>query len=85
MVMNGDRPQRAAVPLDLGLSDCVWEQMERCWAQDRCERPTIEEVLANLTTEKEQALVPLLINNIQQDDADSDALEELSTTIVFVL
>ena len=41
--------------------------------------------MANLTTEKEQALVPLLINNIQQDDADSDALEELSTTIVFVL
>ena len=55
--------------------------MERCWAQDRCERPTIEEALANLTTEKEQALVPLLINNIQQDDPDSDALEELSTTI----
>ena len=54
--------------------------MERCWAQNRC-RPTIEEALANLTTEKEQALVPLLINNIQQDDPDSDALEELSTTI----
>jgi len=40
-VMQGDRPPR---PKNLALTDGLWKLMQRCWDQDRHNRPRMSEV-----------------------------------------
>lgn len=47
-ILNGIRPPRPADATELGLSDSIWHLMERCWDQDRHNRPTMEIVVEEL-------------------------------------
>ena len=44
-IMNGERPPR---PTHLALTDELWELIQRCWNEDRDERPRMLEVLQTL-------------------------------------
>lgn len=46
IVLRGMRPHRPEVH---GLTDDVWALIERCWAQDPKERPTIDKVVQELS------------------------------------
>ncbi|EMD31499.1 hypothetical protein CERSUDRAFT_145024 [Gelatoporia subvermispora B] len=43
-VIGGGRPTRPFQATDLGLSDAVWDIVERCWQGDRGARPIISQV-----------------------------------------
>ncbi|KZT71410.1 kinase-like protein [Daedalea quercina L-15889] len=47
-ILTGKRPLRPLEAKSLGLSDEVWEVMERCWREDRLRRPRIYVVLQDL-------------------------------------
>lgn len=49
-VRAGERPQRPTEPeaVERGLDDKLWNLLQRCWAQKPENRPTIEDVLAEL-------------------------------------
>ena len=44
----GRRPSRPEEARALGLSDAIWEVVEKCWQKEREERPTISHVLQRL-------------------------------------
>jgi len=44
-VVGGERPPRPEEACRLGLSDSVWEMVEKCWEQEPLPRPKISEVL----------------------------------------
>jgi len=48
-ILRGTRPPRVVGALSLGLSDSVWDLMEKCWWSDPGERPPIGQVLPVLT------------------------------------
>ena len=47
MVLERKRPDRPADPgaVERGLTDDVWNLMERCWLQEWEQRPPVNEVL----------------------------------------
>ena len=47
-VLSGKRPPRLESAKSLGLSDEVWQIMERCWKEDRRKRPRISSALQDL-------------------------------------
>ena len=47
-VLSGKRPPRLENAKSLGLSDEVWQIMERCWKEDRRKRPRISSALQDL-------------------------------------
>lgn len=47
-VLTGKRPPRLDSSRLLGLSDEVWQIMERCWKEDRRKRPRISSALQDL-------------------------------------
>jgi len=49
-IVRGGRPSRPEEARSLGLSDSVWDMVERCWKQDPAQRPLISEVLGFFTT-----------------------------------
>lgn len=44
-VLQGNRPPRPFEAGMLGLSDEIWDLMERCWADEPRIRPSLETVL----------------------------------------
>ena len=44
-VLGGDRPQKPEAAESLGFTDELWSMLERCWEDDRDERPEVGEVL----------------------------------------
>lgn len=47
-VMTGKRPLQPDYARPLGLTDEVWQIMERCWREDRRKRPRISSALQDL-------------------------------------
>ena len=47
-VLEGERPQRPANALELGLSDDVWKLLEECWQTQRALRPSVKDVLGRV-------------------------------------
>lgn len=47
-VLTGKRPPRLNDAKALGMSDEVWQVMERCWREDRRKRPRISSALQDL-------------------------------------
>ena len=48
-ILDGGRPMRPEGALILGLSDDVWELVERCWQDDPLMRPDVSEVIKFFT------------------------------------
>lgn len=48
---RGERPEKPTDSLvkARGLDDTLWEFLEKCWAQDPNARPSIQEVIQELT------------------------------------
>lgn len=53
MIVKGKRPKRTEAR---GLTDDVWALIERCWARDPKERPTIDVVIQELSRIHEEQL-----------------------------
>jgi len=47
-VSSGLRPEKPANAEVIGVSDSLWELIEKCWVDDRMRRPQIEEVVAGV-------------------------------------
>ena len=46
--MEGTRPERPENTLELGLSDEVWDMMQKCWSAEPTGRPKTSEVVRQL-------------------------------------
>ncbi|KAG6908710.1 hypothetical protein DXG01_003643 [Tephrocybe rancida] len=62
-VMQGERPSRPVkcenwgTPcIELGLSDALWQLIERCWAADAQKRPSMHSVVRKLPTRKGRSI-----------------------------
>jgi hypothetical protein len=44
-VLRGVRPDKPTNAEDIGISDRLWELMQRCWDGDKTQRPLIKEVV----------------------------------------
>jgi len=47
-VSHGARPGKPANPMAIGISDPLWELIQKCWDDDRTRRPQIQEVVAGV-------------------------------------
>ena len=47
-IIEGERPKKPEEPALLGFSGELWAIVERCWKENRDERPTVEEILSCL-------------------------------------
>ena len=47
-IMEGVRPKKPMGAKWLGLSDELWETVERCWLEDRNARPGVDDILSSL-------------------------------------
>ncbi|OCH94856.1 kinase-like protein [Obba rivulosa] len=54
-VLSGGRPDRPYQAMGLGLTDDVWEIMQRCWEEDLSARPAACDVLIKLRKSSESA------------------------------
>jgi len=54
-VLKGERPKRPSQATGIGLSDTIWEVMERCWQPDHHERPAVTTVADALEKAKDVA------------------------------
>jgi hypothetical protein len=50
VLSSGKRPDRPMIQevIERGLDDTLWNLMGRCWAPDAKNRPTIQNILADL-------------------------------------
>lgn len=44
-MLHGGRPVKPTGAEDIGISNCLWELMEKCWDGDKSQRPLIQEVM----------------------------------------
>ena len=44
-IMGGDRPQKPKAAESIGFTDELWRMVERCWQENRDERPGVREIL----------------------------------------
>ena len=58
---RGERPERPANGLELGLNDDIWELAQNCWDQDPNKRPNVTSVLERLKQmlETRQSVSPM--------------------------
>lgn len=47
-VLRGARPDKPADAENIGISNCLWELMQKCWECDRGRRPRIQEVVEGI-------------------------------------
>jgi hypothetical protein len=47
-IMHGRRPRRPASLSSTPFFDCIWSLIERCWAQEEEDRPSMEQVILML-------------------------------------
>lgn len=47
-ILDGKRPQEPAEAARLGFKKELWAMVERCWRENRAERPNVEEILSCL-------------------------------------
>jgi len=47
-VSHGARPEKPANAKAIGVSDSLWELIQKCWGDDRTRRPQIQEVVAGV-------------------------------------
>ncbi|EMD32514.1 hypothetical protein CERSUDRAFT_161408 [Gelatoporia subvermispora B] len=50
-VCHGGRPSRPNIDPEIGLSDTIWELIERCWHHDFRQRPAFDEIWLCLESE----------------------------------
>ena len=47
-ILDGGRPPKPEGAARLGFNNELWMMVERCWKEDRAERPNAEEILTCL-------------------------------------
>ena len=57
IVLEGERPPRPRDSEKLGLTDKVWEALQRCWEKDAGARPSVDLVAARLKQAAENWVV----------------------------
>ena len=48
-VLHGARPDKPANAGAIGISDSLWEVMQKCWERDKVRRPRIQEVVEGIS------------------------------------
>jgi hypothetical protein len=71
-VINGERPSRPEGSLELGLTDDIWELVQKCWRHDRETRPQISFVLNRL-----RACAPRIPRHERLSDFDPNSQESI--------
>ena len=47
-ILEGERPEKPENAIHLGLTEAIWETVEKCWVEDRSARPGVEDILSCL-------------------------------------
>ena len=83
-VVSGERPPKPENAEEIGMTEAVWDLMEKCWREDRTKRPDASQVLRKffIITGEGQAVEVAMARPDVVDNGISVVSEHQSSTTV---